>query len=77
MSAKEHLPFLQEGGAKDIITIDGAWKTIVLHFPAFIFHDKLSSLYLTLLGNFMVSALEGGNEIRIPSQVLLTDKDRL
>lgn len=24
----------------------------------------------------MVSALKGGNETRIPSQVLLTDKDR-
>lgn len=75
-STKEPLPFLQEGQAKDIITIDGAWNTILLHFPAFIFHDKLSSLCLSLLGNFMVSALEGENETRIPSQVLLTDKDR-
>lgn len=59
VSAKEPLSFLQQRRAKDTITIDSAWNTIVLHFPAFIFHAKLSSLYLTPLGNFMVSALEG------------------
>lgn len=47
-----------------------------LTLSRFYFHDTFSSLYLTLLGNFMVSALKGGNETRIPSQVLLTDKDR-
>lgn len=58
VSAKEPLPFLQQERAKEKITIDSAWNTIVLHFPGFIFHAKLSSLYLTLLGNFMVSARE-------------------